>query len=197
MAGKPKQKLKKDGTPYETSTGRVRKVKADQTTWRTKIQQSRIKFDDVQKKIYLEHLARTGLKGRSALVAGVCARTVGTHLENDPDFAEAYEEANDAYRDKFVDHATTLAHDGIQVTKYDKDGNVIEERKDYPIRLIELELKRVEPTYRDKQQIDLNTNHAGVLVAPAEMTPEAWIAQQEALNDGKEPPEGYKPPGDN
>ena len=34
-------------------------------------------------------LARNGLKGRSAFIAGVVPKTVNAHIKNDPDFEEA------------------------------------------------------------------------------------------------------------
>jgi len=156
---------------------------ADQTNWRTKLQKGRIKFDDEQKKIFLAAFAENGLKGRSASAAGVTLQTVSNHQENDPDFAESYDEAVVAYRDKFVDHATNLAYNGIEVKKFNKDGDVIEKRTDYPIRLIELELKRVEPAYREKQTIDLNHTGGGVLVAPGEISVEQAIAEGEKANE--------------
>lgn len=178
MAAKKKKPVAKGkrrkGTP-PSSTGKVQNVVADQSTWRKKLQQSRLKFDDPQKDIYLTALADHGMKGRAAAAAGVSMQTVNDHAENDPDFAVGRDQALEAYRDKFVDHATNLAYDGILVKKYNKEGALIEERKDYPIRLIELELKRVEPGYRDKQTIDLNTTGGGVLVAPAGKTPAQWI----------------------
>ena len=122
-------------------------------------------------------------------------QTILNHLENDPDFAELYEQAIDEYRDKVVDHHTDLLFDGEITKKFDKDGHCIEEKHSYPIRLIELELKRVDASYRDKQTIDLNNVGAGVLVAPPELTPEQWIKQQEAANENKKPPEVDKLPG--
>ncbi len=162
---------------------------ADQSNWRTKLQASRIKFDDRQKEVYLQEIAEHSQKRRAAAKAGVCPQTVLNHLENDPEFASAMQSALDEYRDKFVDHAVNLAYEGIEVKKYNKDGDLIEERRDYPIRLIELELKRVEPGFREKQQIDLN-HGGGVMVAPAEMSPEEWIRQQEEKNASRTMPEG-------
>jgi len=175
-----KRKTKKNGEPHPTTTGKPNPI-ADQTNWRNKLQQSRLKFDDGQKKVYCEALAEHGLKGRAAETAGVCRQLVANHLENDPDFLDAVSEAVDRYRDKRVEKAMELAFDGIEVKKYNKDGDLIETRRDHPIRLIEMELKRVEPGYREKQTVDMNFT-GGVLVAPAEMTPEDWIAAEQANN---------------
>lgn len=173
------------GPSNTTTTGKVQNVNADQTNWRLQLQASRIKFDDDQKKVYLDQLAKHGLKGRAAKEAGVSMQSVRNHAENDPDFAEARDLAVEAYRDKFVDHATTLAFEGEVHRQYDKDGNLLSEKRVFPVRLIELELKRVEPAYRDKQTIDLTTQGGGVLVAPAEMTPQEWIEQQRQANEEK------------
>lgn len=184
-------KRKKNGDPHPSTTGKSNPV-ANQTNWRDKLEATRIKFDDEQKIVYANALAGHGLKGRSAQTAGVCMQTVRKHLENDPDFAELVEEALETYRDKFVDHLTTLAYDGVLVKKYNKEGELIEERIDYPIRLIELEAKRVEPGYRDKQQIDINTGNTGVLLAPADKTPEQWVREALEENKTKQPPPGIE-----
>jgi len=185
---KPKRVSPRKGIKGPSSTGKVVNVEADQSNWRTKLMTSRIKFDDPQKQIYLNALATHGMKGRSAEAAGVSAQLVRDHLENDPEFQEGYASALETYRDRVVEHATNLALDGIEVIKYNKDGDIVERRMDYPIRLIELELKRVDPAFREKQTIDVNQSGGGVLVAPAEMTPEEWInGQQEANKDKVKP----------
>lgn len=175
-----------------SSTGRVVNVPADQTNWRQNLQRARIKFDDVQKDIYLTELAEHGLKGKAARSAGVCMQTVQDHREIDPDFQMSEHEALRKYRDKFVQHATNLAYNGIVTEKFDAQGKVVEKKIEYPIRLIELELKRVEPEYRDKQTIDLNTTGTGVLLAPAEQQPQDWIDEQIRLNELREKPSSGK-----
>ncbi len=167
---------------YPSSTGKKINVTAVQDNWRTRLQRSRIKFDDDQKAVYLSALSDHGRKGSAAIAAGVCGNTVIAHLDNDPDFAEGFAEATVAYRDKFVGHGVNLAYEGIEVRKFNKDGDLIELRRDYPIPLVVMEMKRVEPDYRDKQTIDLNATGGGVLIAPAGITPEAWIAREEEEN---------------
>lgn len=177
MAG-TKQKRKRNST-----TGKVRNVKADQSTWRRQLQQSRIKFDDDQKGLYLKALAEHGRKGDAARAAGVSQQCVRDHLDNDPDFQEQAEEAMSCYRDRLVGHHQTLLFEGEIHRRFNKDGELIEERHVYPVRLIELELKRHEPEYRERQTIDLEGAGAGVLVAPAEMSPQEWIEQMQAENE--------------
>lgn len=175
-------------TEYPSSTGKVTNVPVDQSNWRKKLQTSRIKFDDEQKDIYLKHLAETGLKGASANKVGVSLLTVKNHRENDPDFMDAYEQALEDYRDRVVDHHTNLIFEGELKKRYNKDGDLVEETRTYPIRLIELELKKVDPSYREKQQIEV-AHAGGVLVAPAEMTPNDWIEHQASEGEDKPRPE--------
>ena len=190
MAVKPKttKPRKKRKSPQASTTGK-RNPKVVQDTWRTRLMTSRVKFDDDQKEIYLLALADHGRKGDAAKTAGVCPQTVLDHCRNDPNFEAAFNNALDAYRDKFVDHATNLALNGVEKRRYNKDGDLVEETKEYPIRLIELELKRVEPGYRDKQTIDMN-HKGGVLLAPAGVSPADWMKQQAEENSEKESKDG-------
>lgn len=209
---KPKKKTKKNGEPHPTSTGKVVNVPVDTTNWRKQVQESRIKFDDNQKDIYLRVLAETGLKGKAAAEAGVCLQTVRDHIEIDPEFENAVEKAFASYTTLLSQEVhrrgvegwdEPLYHKGMRVmdVALDEEGNVIYEDYEDPKtgeieqrpklipvvirkfsdRLLELQAKRFESEYRDKQTIDLNTG-GGVLVAPAEMTPEEWIAREEEEN---------------
>lgn len=199
MAGSKKSKSKKavakkatakKTTPRKggSSTGKVVGVECDMTNWREKLKKSRIKFDDPMKVIYLAELAKHGMKGTAAEAAGVCPRLVRDHLKNDPDFAEKRDRALEKFRDKVISHHHKLLFEGEIHKTYNKDGDLIGEKHVYPIRLIELELKRQEPSYRDKQTIDLHAT-GGVLVAPAEQTPEDWIKQQEEANAKRAAPD--------
>jgi len=115
-------------------------------------------------------------------------QTVVNHLEIDPDFEKQRDEALEVYRDKVVMHHNKLLFEGEITQKFDNKGALIETKHTFPIRLIELELKRVEPAYRDKQTIDFGAGGGGELVAPPELTPAQWIEQQEKNNTEKKPP---------
>lgn len=213
--------MTKSGKPRRTTVGK-RRPRVDQTNWRQKLAERRIKFDDDQKHIFLREYAATGLKCRSAEKATVSLLTINNHIDNDPDFAEAVDEALQTYRDSVVQEVNRRGKVGVLKPVYNKDGRVYEpvydertgqmqrrsvtvevkdpktgeirqeERdelvmvpafiREFSDRLLELEAKRVEPTYRDKSTIDLNTAGGGVLVAPAGMTPEQWIANAERHN---------------
>lgn len=213
--------MTKSGKPRRTTVGK-RRPRVDQTNWRQRLMERRIKFDDDQKRIFLREYAATGLKARSAEKATVSLLTINNHIDNDPDFAEAVDEALQTYRDSVVQEVNRRGKVGVLKPVYNKDGRVYEpvydertgqmqrravtvevkdpktgeirqeERdelvmvpafvREFSDRLLELEAKRVEPTYRDKSTIDLNTGGGGVLVAPAGMTPEQWIANAERHN---------------
>lgn len=190
----PKGQSRKGTQP--TSTGK-RNPRVDMAAWRVKLQKSRIKFDDDQAEIYLHELAATGLKGRAAEKAGVCMLTVSNRMDNDPDFTVARDAAMQIYNDMVSDAVRERGVIGWKESVYSKGIRVIEPvlnedgtqrmnaegeavfqyafiRK-FSDRMLELEAKRTNPEYRDKQTIDLNTKGGGVLVAPAGMTAEEYI----------------------
>jgi len=187
-----------------SSTGKVVDVQADQTNWRQKLQQSRIKFDDPQKDVYVTELREHGLKGRAAEAAGVSPATVTKHASIDPDFSEALDEALGTYRDRISNHVNLagtvgdlmpIFHKGVRVTEpiLNEDGTHALNDKGEPryqfaevrqknYQMLAMEAKRVEPSYREKTTIDLNQSGGGVLVAPAGVTPEEAVERNTELN---------------
>ena len=200
---------RKQGSKGTSSTGKVKDVQADQTNWRTQLRQSRIKFDDEQKQIYLAKMAETGLKGESARAAGVSLSCVQKHRDNDEEFAEAEAAAMKRYSDFVASAVRARGIEGYEEPVFfkgvraiepvlDENGAQVLDDQDRPIykftgvrkfsdRMLEMEAKRTNEEYRDKQTIDLNAN-AGVLVAPEGMDPEDWIAEQEAKNANRKKP---------
>lgn len=140
----------------------------DTGEWRTVVRMSRTKFDDEAKARFLAVYARWGRMGEAASAAGVSSQTVRKALEEDEDFAEAMLIQEEEYKEKLIAHHQDLVFNGVEKNRYDKDGNLIETSRDYPIRLIELELKKHDKAYRDKQELEIN-HKGGVLVAPAEV----------------------------
>lgn len=208
----PPPKPKADGTPHPTTTGRVHNVQADQTNWRKKLRQSRIKFDDPQKDIYLMSLAYQGKKGLAATDAGVCRQLVRQHVDNDPEFADLVANAVDDYNDKVSDHVRQRGQDGWLEPVFQKGmqalvavvdpetGEVLYDEatgrprmilatiRKFSDRMLELEAKKVNLGYRDKQTLDVNSAGTGVLVAPADMSPEEWIVDQKIKNENSKSP---------
>ena len=208
------RKKTKAGRPRASTTGKVKNVKADQSNWRTRLQESRIKFDDDQKERYLAALAETGRKGVAALTANVSMQTVNNHRDNDPDFSDACDAAQEQYNDAVAGEVRRRGQEGYIRAVYNKDGRVYDQLQDkdqnqawrdedgnvvfmsplvkppenmkpvyvpawerhYSDRMLELEAKRVDPSYRDKSSLDVSANHGGgVLVAPPDTTPEQFI----------------------
>lgn len=137
--------------------------------WRTVIRFSRRKFDnDWAKQVFLETYQRWGRIGEAAAAAGVSTQTVRKACEDDEEFAEAVMMAEEAYREKLIAHHQDLVFNGTEKITYNKDGGVIAREQIFPIRLIELELRKHDKGYREKHEVDI-THKGGVLIAPAEM----------------------------
>lgn len=168
--------------PRRSSTGRYAPV-VDMTDWRVKVLERRVKFDDVQKKVYLEEYAKHGLKGRAAEAANVTLGCVYNHRKNDPVFAEMEEAAWQARCDAVRGSIEADALEGFDRKHY-KDGELIKEEKVYetPIRLAML--KRHDPEYRDKLDVNMSGAGGGVLVVPMRLSMEEW----EALYSPKDEP---------
>jgi hypothetical protein len=150
--------------------------------WRVKVVAQREKFDDEAKETFLAEYSQHGRMSDSARAAGVTPPTVRRHMENDSDFAEACLAAEHTYRDRLIAHHQDLVFEGTTKVTYDRQGNVVSEEKVYPVRLIELELKKHDEGYRDKREVDMKVS-GGVLIAPADVgSIDDWEAK---FADGK------------
>ena len=141
----------------------------DTGEWRTIVKMSRIKFDEEAKGIFLAEYSEHGRIGEAAMMAGVGTNTVREHMKNDEEFGEAFFMAEQGYKDRLIAHHQNLLFNGTTKESYDRNGNLVSSEQIYPIRLIELELKKHDKGYRDKQEVEVN-HTGGVLVAPAEVT---------------------------
>lgn len=134
----------------------------------------REKFDDEAKDRFLREFMKWGRMGDAARAAGVTPQTVNEHMRKDTDFAEAMLLAESYYKDRLISHHQNLVFHGQTKRTFDRNGNIVSEEQVFPIRLIELELKKHDQGYRDKQEVAVN-HTGGVLLAPAEMpTIEDW-----------------------
>ena len=167
-----------------STTGKVKNVEADQSNWRKKLQQSRLKFDDKQKLIYLEEYAQHGRKGDSARAAGVCLETVRKHMQNDEEFTLAREEAFEVYKDKYIG---TVVQDqslnGVERKFFDKDGNLTKVELVFATNIQAMELKRLDPDYRDKGSLELSGYGGGVLRVEPDQTEEETRAEAMLMNE--------------
>jgi hypothetical protein len=114
---------------------------------------------------------------QAARAAGVSVATVKAELEKDLNFREAFAECVEQYHDRVIAHHQNLIFEGTEKVTYDRLGNEISREKVYPVRLIELELKKVDEGYRDKREVKHDVVSRGVMVAPAELSITDWEKQ--------------------
>lgn len=147
----------------------VREIRDDDGNVTYKLESFKGKFGDEEKATVVEQLAIHGRLGTAARAAGVTAGTVRRHVKQDKEFGEAVAEAIECYKDQLISHHQDLVFNGEVKEHYDREGNLVSRERRYPVRLIELELKKHDPGYRDKQQVE-HTHKGGVMVAPAQVT---------------------------
>lgn len=157
--------------------------------WRQKIRMQVKRFNDERKATFLEEYRKWGRMGEAAAAAGVTTQTVRYHMTQDEDFAQAMLVAEEEYKDKLIAHHQDLVFNGQEKVHYDRNGNIMSRETIYPVRLIELELKKHDAGYRDKQELAVH-HTGGVLVAPAEMpTIDDWEKRFSAAKDVTPPDE--------
>ena len=123
------------------------------------------KFTDKAQLKYLNALCETGRHVSAAMAAGCSAST-----------AQRYRDANPSYDDD-----CTAAIEVYHAWIYNQIKLRIQDGSD---RILELEAKRVDGSYRDKPLVDINLNAqvGGVIVAPAQKSPEQFMLELQARN---------------
>jgi hypothetical protein len=174
--------LKGRGVPRASSTGGPGARNVDMTDWRQKMLVHRIKFDDDAKQVFLEAFARFGRVMQAAQAAGVSYNTVYKHIENDPGFKEAFEEARQIYKDHIREAVYELAINGVDepiIGGEFKDEIVGYKKIMFP-NLLAMEAKRVDPDYRENAgTVQVNVQTGVVLLPPAPASEEDYISQLE------------------
>jgi len=151
--------------------------------WRRRIKMSRKLLDEAGKGRFLEVYRKWGRMGEAAAAVPCSTQVVRKEIAEDEEFAEAVLMAEEEYREKLIGHHQDLVFNGTIKKSYDRNGNIVSEETIYPIRLIELELKKHDPGYREKQEIS-HKHSGGVLIAPAEMgTIDDWEAKFSNMKD--------------
>lgn len=163
--------------------------------WRVKLSEARTGIREARRQgVYLSELAKHGRVRDAAYVAGVSRQTVRQLRDTDSDFDEACVEAMQTYADRVVAHHQKLLFEGQERVTYDRQGKIQSTEVIYPIRLIELELKKHDEGYRDKREVDLKVS-GGVLIAPADApTIDDWEARFAAATDVTPRAEEGEPP---
>ncbi len=173
----------RDNIPVIYMMNKIEEYFDDDGNYRLRVA-SGSKFDEVSRGIFLREMAEHGRKSTAAMAAGVSVTTANWAIKNDADFNEAVAHCGLIYRDRVVAHHQDLLFNGIETIRYDGKGNIIDIKRDYPIRLIELELKRVDDGFRDKREIHMNVS-GGVLIAPAGISIEDWEKQYGKTVEGE------------
>lgn len=134
--------------------------------WRNQVRLSKERMTDEQKGIFLVKYQEWGRIAEAAAYAGVSSRNVRKEAEQDEEFGLALVMAEDAYREKLIAHHQDLLFNGQVKENYDRNGNLVSREQVFPIPLIQMELKKHDKGYRDKQEVEV-THTGGVLVAPS------------------------------
>ena len=173
----------RDELPVVHMMNRIEEYFDDEGNWRLRMTTG-TKFDEVRRGIFLREMAEHGRKSTAAMAAGVSVTTANWAIKNEPDFSEAMAHCQIIYKDRVVAHHQDLLFNGVEKNRYDNKGNIVETTREYPIRLIELELKKVDDGYRDKREINMNVS-GGVLVAPAGLSIEEWEKEHGKVVEGE------------
>lgn len=141
-----------------------------------------VDFTDDRKLRYLRHLAATGRKQESALVAGIVQETARKHGKDDPDgFGAAVDRAIEFFREVVIDRAAhKFAVEGWTEPVFYKGEEVGSVWKFCP-RTFELYAKRMHPEYRERVQADVNVS-GGILVIPTSAPSlDEWQSEAKAV----------------
>jgi hypothetical protein len=114
------------------------------------------------KKIFLQSFAKTGNVSKSCEITGI-GRTVVYQewLTKDPEFAADFEIAKRVYIDRLEAECDRRAMEGI-----DKpvlwQGRITDTYKEYSDTLLMFRMKKLDPSYRENSQIQINNNQVDV-----------------------------------
>lgn len=172
---------KLNGEPRASTRGKTNPI-TNQANWTRMLRAEQVKFDDEAKGRFLEAIVRHGKRGLAAQEVGISIQTFRNHIKIDPEFAELFDAAIQERADRVTAQIEEEALEGFEEPIYSqKTGELLGTKRVYetPIRLAIL--KRYDPEYKDRSETTIS-GAVGVLVAPAQMTPQDWIAQEQLKN---------------
>lgn len=126
--------------------------------------------------VFCEHLAILGRVTHAARAAGISPLTVKALEKNSPEFAEMVGLAQMEYRDKVAQEVYRRAIEGWDepiIGGKDKDRIVAYVRK-FSDKLLELEAKRVDSGYREKQTLNVGQSGGVIVINQAPTEKEPW-----------------------
>lgn len=157
------------------------KDRAELDNWRVDIDH-RTRFSERAKVTFLQQLAIHGKKRMAATAAGVSLNTVKNHEKKDEQFAEAIHQVLEMRSEQITAHIENQAINGMTEPIVGRDNEVVGYRTRYEQQLRMAVLRRHDPNYNDKRQLDV-TVKTGVLVAPGGTDLDKWLAAGKETHD--------------
>lgn len=128
---------------------------------------------------FLEAYMDCGHKAKAALVANLSYSAILKAEKADPDFADEVTQAHELFTAKLEKAAYNAAVKGWKVPKYDAKGNLCGHEWKFSERIMELMLKRHNPAFRDKADIDVKHSGGVVVVQAPALDVGDWKRQVE------------------
>ena len=150
------------------------KIESTRTTEVAAILTSRAVIANKRKKAFLVALASTGNVGVAATRAGWTRGTARYHRDNDPAFADMWDQAHEFSVDLLEMEMRRRATEGVQRPIYQQQMLVGHETV-YSDSLLLAMVKAKRREYREHQTIDANVK-GGVLIVPGVAVASAWEA---------------------
>jgi len=150
-----------------------------------KIKGASIRIANKKKKIFLKALAKTGAVVAAAKAAGYAdSQMVNKYRKTDPEFAEAWEAAENAAIDVWEAEAAKRAFEGVAKGVYFR-GQKVDEEMQWSDGLAQFMLKAKRPEiYGERKRVDVNVGgQVGVAVLPmAGNDTEQWEKESGEVN---------------
>jgi len=136
--------------------------------------------------VYLQHLSTVGTRIKAAELAGIDYQRLHAELRKNDKFVEQEELALKAFTENILEaSAIQRATEGVEVPEF-QGGKIVGHKKKFSDTLLMFLLKKFNPEYREKLQVDVEAR-AGVMVVTAiPATTDEWLqryASTEKLPD--------------
>jgi hypothetical protein len=141
-------------------------------------------MDENQRIQFFAVLAVSGRPLEACFAAGVPFRDVKKLQKSDPEFAYRYEESMLRFCETLQAEAVRRGRDGVDEPVFGSlGGNMgsgrIGEKRVYSDQLLMMELKRRDPSYRERMTVDANLTGGVLVVGPVAKSTEQWKKENE------------------
>jgi hypothetical protein len=172
---------KKPRDERKSTRGAINPV-ADQSAWRRRLQPDLVKFDDERKGRFLDELLKHGKRVLAAEAVDISMQTVRDHLKIDPEFEELFNQVLARRAEMVTRQIEEEALEGFEEPIFNtKTGELLGTKRVYETPLRLAILRRYDPEYKDRSEVH-HSGTVGVLVAPAALSPQEWMAQEQDRN---------------